>query len=62
MPLIGNGLAGLNLHPQHVLRLVVLAIVMTSRKMQMPKKIVIVLHEDCFEQLDLAEIAKNWKS
>ena len=61
MPLIGNGLSGLNLQPQHLLRLLVLAIVMTSRRIQLPNSISIVLHEDCFDKLDLLEIRRNWR-
>lgn len=62
MPLIGNGLSGLNLQPQHLLRLLVLAIVETSKKMQMPRSITVVLHESCFEKLDLVEIQRNWRA
>jgi hypothetical protein len=62
MPLIGNGLSGLNLQPQHLLRLLVLAIVMTARRIQLPQSISIILHEDCFSKLDLLEIRRNWKA
>ena len=61
MPLIGNGLSGLNLQPQHLLRLLVLAIIMTARRNQLPNSISIVLHEDCFDKLDLLEIRRNWR-
>jgi hypothetical protein len=61
IPLIGNGLSGLILQPQHILRLLTLSIVETARKMQLPDSITIVLHEDCFDKLDLREIAKNWR-
>ncbi|MBX3560271.1 MAG: hypothetical protein KF780_00505 [Sphingomonas sp.] len=61
LPLIGNGRSSLNLEPQHLLRLLVLAIIDTARKMQLPEKITITLPEACFDKLDLREIAGTWR-
>lgn len=62
LPLFGNGQSGINLKPQHLLRLVVLALVDFGRnsKSQLPKQVTIVLHERCFDELDIREIARDW--
>jgi hypothetical protein len=60
MPLIGNGLSSVNIEPQHLLRLIVLAIVDFGRKIGLPKQVTIVLPEACFEQLDIREIRRDW--
>lgn len=63
MPLFGNGQAGINLAPQHLLRLLVLALVDFGRNSntQLPKELTVVLHDRCFEELDIREIARDWK-
>jgi hypothetical protein len=63
MPLFGNGQAGINLKPQHLLRLLALALVDFGRNSntQLPKRVIVVLHERCFEELDIREIARDWK-
>lgn len=63
MPLFGNGQSGINLTPQHLLRLLTLALVDFGRNSnsQLPKKVTVVLHDRCFEELDLREIARDWK-
>lgn len=61
LPLIGNGLSGLNIPPQHVLRMVVLAVVLTARRIQLPSVVTIVLHENCFDKIDINEIRSNWR-
>lgn len=60
MPLLGNGLSGVNIEPQHLLRLITLRLVDYGRKTGLPKKITIVALEDCFEHLDLREIKRDW--
>jgi hypothetical protein len=60
MPLIGNGLSSVNVEPQHLLRLVVLALVDFGRKVGLPKQVTIVVPEACFEQLDIREIRRDW--
>lgn len=61
MPLVGNGLSSLNIEPQHLLRLIVLSLVDFGRKQGLPKKIVVVVPEGCFEQLDIHEISRDWR-
>lgn len=60
LPLIGNGRTGLNLPPQHLLRLLVLGLVDFARKTGLPNRVTIVAPLDCFEALDLREIAADW--
>lgn len=61
MPLLGNGLSGVNIEPQHLLRLITLRLVEFGRKESLPKSVSIVVLDDCFEQLDIREIARDWK-
>lgn len=61
MPLIGNGLSSVNVEPQHLLRLITLALVDFGRKEGLPKQVMIVVPEGCFEQLDIREIRRDWK-
>jgi 20S proteasome alpha/beta subunit len=63
MPLFGNGQSGINLAPQHLLRLVTLALVDFGRNSntQLPKQVTVILHDRCFEELDIREIARDWK-
>lgn len=60
MPLIGNGLSSVNIEPQHLLRLLVLALVDFGRKTGLPKNVTVVVPEACFEQLDIREIGRDW--
>ena len=60
IPLIGNGRSSVNLEPQHLLRLVTLALVDFGRKHGIPKEIYIIAHEGCFEMLDIREIKRDW--
>lgn len=63
MALFGNGQSGIKLEPQHLLRLLTLALVdfATNTTARLPKKVDIVLHNSCFEELDIREIARDWK-
>lgn len=63
MPLFGNGQSGIKLAPQHLLRLLVLALVdfATNSTARLPKRVTVTLHDSCFEELDLREIARDWK-
>lgn len=61
LPLIGNGRSSLNLEPQHLLRLLVLSLVDSARKTGLPERVTIVLPEACFEELDIREIARDWR-
>jgi hypothetical protein len=60
MPLIGNGLSSVNIEPQHLLRLVTLALVDFGRKGGLPNQVAIVLPDACFEQIDIREIRRDW--
>lgn len=60
MPLIGNGRSSVNIEPQHLLRLLTLALVEFGRKVGLPASVTIVVPEACFEQLDLREIKRDW--
>ena len=60
MPLIGNGRASLNIPPQHLLRLIALRIVDSSKSHDLPRRVTINLSDDCFEHLDLIEIKRGW--
>lgn len=59
MPLIGNGRASVNIEPQHLLRLIVLALVHFTRGTAMTK-VAIIVPEECFTKLDLQEIKRDW--
>lgn len=60
MPLIGNGRSSVNIEPQHLLRLIVLALVDFGRKVGLPKQVNIIVSEACFEMLDIREIRRDW--
>ncbi|MGY4174964.1 hypothetical protein ACVIHH_000255 [Bradyrhizobium sp. USDA 4518] len=61
LPLIGNGRSSVNIEPQHLLRLIVLALVDFGRKHDLPKQVHIVVPEDCFDALDIREIRRDWR-
>jgi Domain of unknown function (DUF6430) len=61
LPLIGNGQSSVNIAPQHLLRLIVLALVDFGRKVGLPKQVNIVVPEACFEMLDIREIKRDWR-
>ncbi|MDA9529797.1 macro domain-containing protein [Bradyrhizobium sp. CCBAU 25338] len=61
MPLIGNGQSSVNIAPQHLLRLIVLAIVDYGRRAGLPKQVSIIVPEDCFKMLDIREIRRDWR-
>lgn len=62
LPLMGNGHSGINVAPQYLLRLVVLAIVDFARKRGLPPEVTLVLHESCFSTLDIHEICQDWSN
>lgn len=61
LPLMGNGQSGINIQPQHLLRLIVLAIVDFGRRVGLPKQVNIILPDACFEELDIREIQRDWQ-
>jgi Domain of unknown function (DUF6430) len=60
LPLIGNGQSSVNIEPQHLLRLIVLALVEYGRKVGLPNQVSIIVPEDCFKMLDIQEIQRDW--
>ena len=60
MPLLGNGRSSVNVEPQHLLRLLVLALVDFGRKVGLPKDVIVVVPDACFDLLDLREIRRDW--
>ena len=62
LPLMGNGSSNINLPPQHLLRLLTLAIVESARSFQLPQSVTVALSEDCFSALDLREIRRDWRA
>lgn len=60
LPLVGNGRSSVNIEPQHLLRLLVLALIDFGRKTGLPKQVNIILPEDCFNKLDIREIKRDW--
>jgi hypothetical protein len=61
LPLIGNGRSSVNIEPQHLLRLIVLALVDFGRNAGLPKQVNIIVPEACFEMLDIREIWRDWR-
>jgi hypothetical protein len=61
LPLIGNGRSSIPIEPQHLLRLIVLALVDYGRRIGLPEQVSIILPEDCFEVLDIQEIWRDWR-
>jgi hypothetical protein len=60
VPLFGGGLAGIGLPSMQLLQLLVLSIVVATRKSTVATKIRIVLHESKFEEFDLRTIRRDW--
>lgn len=60
LPLIGNGRSSVNIEPQHLLQLIVLALIDFGRRTGLPNQVNVVLPEDCFEKLDIREIKRDW--
>lgn len=60
LPLIGNGRSSVNVEPQHLLRLIVLALVDFGRRSGLPDQVNVIVPEGCFKQLDIREIERDW--
>jgi len=60
LPLIGNGQSSINIEPQHLLRLIVLALVDYGRGSGLPKQVNVIVPEACFRLLDIREIERDW--
>ena len=61
LPLVGSGLAGLNLTTRDLLNLVILSAITESKAHEVTQLIRIVLRRDRFEDIDLREIQQHWE-
>ena len=61
LPLVGSGLAGLNLPTRDLLNLVILSAITESKAHEITQKIRIVLRRDRFEDVDLREVKQHWE-
>lgn len=61
IPLIGNGLSGMGIPPRDLLNVIILSAITETKSKQIAEKIIIVLHPDCFEDINLRDIKKHWK-
>jgi len=62
LPLVGSGLAGLNLPTRDLLNLVILSAITESKAHEITQQIRIVLHRDRFEGIDLREVKEHWEA
>ncbi len=62
LPLVGSGLAGLNLPTRDLLNLVILSAITESKAHEITQKIRIVLRRDRFEDVDLREVKQHWEA
>lgn len=60
LPLIGSGLAGIGLPPRELLDLIILSAITETKQKQIANCILIVLTNDKFDEIDLAEVKKYW--
>lgn len=62
LPLVGSGLAGLNLPTRDLLNLVILSAITESKAHEITQTIRIVLRRDRFEDVDLREVKQHWEA
>lgn len=60
LPLIGSGLAGLNLPTRDLLDLLILSAITETKIKQVTQRIRIVLHRDRFGDLNLSDVKAHW--
>jgi len=60
LPLIGSGLAGLNLPTRDLLDLLILSAITETKIKQVTQRIRIVLHRDRFGDLNLNDVKEHW--
>jgi hypothetical protein len=60
LPLVGSGLAGLNLPTRDLLDLLILSAITETKIKQVTQRIRIVLHRDRFDDLDLNDVKEHW--
>jgi hypothetical protein len=61
LPLVGGGLARLNLEPRHLLRLCLLTILLETRNAPISNEIEIVLHSNFIGEIDLRSVVADWR-
>ncbi|TAJ82083.1 macro domain-containing protein [Reyranella sp.] len=61
MPLIGAGLARINLEPTHLLRLALLSLLVQTRSRTITSQIEIVLHKSLIGRIDLRAVRDDWR-
>jgi hypothetical protein len=61
LPLVGSGLAGLNLPTRDLLNLLILSAITESKAHEITQTIRIVLRRDRFEDVDLREVKRHWE-
>jgi hypothetical protein len=60
LPLVGAGQSGVGIEPMQLLQLIVLSFVVATREGEVCKRIIVVLHPDLFEKIDLRMMQKLW--
>lgn len=61
IPLVGSGLSRTGIPPKNLIELILIAILQSTKQSKITKNIVVVLHTDYYEEVDLNEIKRNWK-
>lgn len=62
VPLVGSGLAGVGLPPRELLYLIMLSVVVATRRNQIATCIRLVLHSDQRENIDLRGVEAYWRT
>lgn len=60
IPLVGSGLSGIGLAPQHLLQLILLTLVDETKKSQFAFEIDVVIHPSKYDEVDLRLIQELW--
>lgn len=61
IPLVGNGLSGMGIPPRDLLNVIILSAITETKLKQISERIIIVLHPNRFEDINLRDIKKHWK-
>lgn len=61
IPLIGNGQSGVGVEPTHLVRLILLSLLVATRKTEVAKHVRIVLHEGEIDRIDLQTLKSEWR-
>lgn len=60
VPLVGSGLSGIGLAPQHLLQLILLTLVDETKRTQFALEIDVVIHPSKYDEVDLSLIQEVW--